>query len=62
MCGKCSWQVEGVVRLPVNAFPSTSAASGENSTPLSLPTAAFICGICGNTILVNWVLAGVVER
>lgn len=61
MCGKRDWKVEGVVRLLINDYPSTSALCTEDPVPLTLPSAAFVCGKCGNTLLINLVLAGLAK-
>jgi len=53
-CGSNSWAVEGFVLLSISDQPGQLVLGGP-----SLPTVSLVCNICGNTVLVNAIVAGV---
>jgi hypothetical protein len=55
MCKKSNWEVHGQVTLALSG--------GEHSAGLSqnLPCAAIVCQSCGNTLIINLVVAGIVR-
>jgi hypothetical protein len=56
MCKKSNWEVHGPVTLSLGGGSEYSAAPGQN-----LPCAAIVCQSCGNTLIVNLVVAGIVR-
>lgn len=54
-CDANSWAIDGVVQLSLSNSPGALVIGGAN-----LPTAALTCRNCGNTLLVNLVISGVV--
>jgi len=56
MCGGGPWIVHGHVTLSL-----ANKAHGVVLGGRSLPCAAVVCSICGNTALVNLLIAGVIE-
>lgn len=58
-CPQChanTWAIHGYVSLWVSNHPAR--VSGD----ISLPMAALVCSNCGNTILVNLLMAGIVDK
>jgi hypothetical protein len=55
MCRQNNWEIHGQVTLSLTAG-STGRSSGAGQ---SLPCAAVICQVCGNSVIVNLVVAAV---
>jgi hypothetical protein len=58
-CRQCeanNWSVDGIIQIALGEFPGPVQLGGT-----VLPTVAVICRNCGNTVLINLVIAGVVE-
>jgi len=55
MCRKSNWEVHGPITLPLGGVDN-SAAAGQN-----LPCAAIVCQSCGNSLIINLVVAGIVR-
>jgi hypothetical protein len=53
ICGDNGWAIHGVLQLGVSE-PRELVPAGQ-----SLPCAAMVCQVCGNTVLVNLVVAGI---
>ena len=56
MCRKSNWEVHGPITFSLGATESfaSSVALGQ-----SLPCAAVVCQSCGNSLLINLVVAGI---
>ena len=61
LCGHNQWAVDGPVQVPTSFRAGTFEAILGATAP-SLPCAAFTCRVCGNTVLVNLIIAGVVQQ
>lgn len=57
LCGANNWSVNGVVMLGLYGEPQLTGKAVPIGGP-SLPCAAVTCGTCGQTILINLVVAG----
>lgn len=56
LCGVNSWSITGMVRLELTTTTGPAIVGGDN-----VPTAVAMCKNCGNTVLVNLVIAGIVS-
>lgn len=57
MCGANNWMLYGVIRMSL--IDSTTPPNlWHNIYAQTMPTAAMLCQNCGNTVLVNMVVAG----
>jgi hypothetical protein len=54
-CGQNNWSIDSYVLHPLSPAPTTVTLGAG-----VLPSAAFVCKNCGNTLFVNLVVAGVV--
>jgi hypothetical protein len=55
MCKKSNWEVHGPIALSLGGSES-SVGQGQN-----LPCAAIVCQSCGNSLIINLVVAGIVR-
>jgi len=55
MCRKSSWEVHGPITFALGT-PESSGTQGQN-----LPCAAIVCQSCGNSLIINLVVAGIVR-
>jgi hypothetical protein len=53
LCGQSTWMIHGYVTVPLASEPAAQTRDAV------LPTAAAVCRHCGNTVLINLVIAGV---
>lgn len=56
MCGSNNWDITGHITLIVSDVPGLMQVGSP-----ALPCAAAICQFCGNTVIVNLVVAGIVR-
>lgn len=56
MCGSLSWAIHGYYPVLLSDDPKTLAVGGP-----SLPCAVVLCTVCGNMVLVNLLVAGVLS-
>jgi len=54
MCKQNNWEIHGQVTLSLGTTAGRPAAAGQ-----SLPCALVICQVCGNSVIVNLVVAAV---
>lgn len=57
LCGAESWALEGHVTLPIGDVPGLMTVGGP-----TLANAAMVCQNCGNTHIINLVVAGLVKN
>jgi hypothetical protein len=55
LCGVNKWAIHGYVQVVLGPDHKTINLGGQ-----VLPSAAFVCKNCGNTVLVNLLMAGVI--
>jgi hypothetical protein len=55
MCKQSHWQVHGQVMLSLGSTPGHPSPAGQ-----SLPCAVVVCQACGNSVIVNLIVAGIV--
>lgn len=56
LCGANAWAINGYVTLTMSNVPTEQVIGGG----VVLPSAAVICRNCGNTHIINLVIAGLV--
>jgi hypothetical protein len=58
MCGARAWELSGFTSVPIKKdLGPNIVLAGPN-----LPSAAIVCRNCGNTVLVNLIVAGVMAK
>jgi hypothetical protein len=55
MCKQNNWEIHGQVTLSLTAATGRATGAGQ-----ALPCAVVICQVCGNSVIVNLVVAGIV--
>jgi hypothetical protein len=55
MCKNNNWEIHGQVTLSLFTMGVKSSGAGQ-----ALPCAVVICQVCGNSVIVNLVVAGIV--
>ena len=55
MCRNNNWEIHGQVTLTLGATPGRASAAGQ-----ILPCAVVICQVCGNSVIINLVVAGII--
>jgi len=55
MCKQNNWEIHGQVTLSLGPSVGRSSAAGQ-----SLPCAVIVCQVCGNSVIINLVVAGAV--
>jgi hypothetical protein len=55
MCKQNNWEIHGQVTLSLTTSSGRSSGAGQ-----ALPCAVVICQVCGNSMIVNLVVAGIV--
>jgi hypothetical protein len=56
MCKQNNWEIHGQITITLGGTPGHGSGGGQ-----SLPCAAVICQVCGNSVIINLVVAGVVQ-
>lgn len=56
MCNQNNWEIHGQITLTLGGTPGHASGASQ-----SLPCAAVICQVCGNSVIVNLVVAGVLQ-
>jgi hypothetical protein len=56
MCNQNNWEIHGQITLTLGGMPGHASGGSQ-----SLPCAAVICQVCGNSVIVNLVVAGLVQ-
>lgn len=61
LCAANEWAVDGIVAITVEHRPNSFEAV-MGAAKQTLPCAAFTCRNCGNTVLVNLIIAGLMPQ